>query len=58
MDDVVVGAFIMAIAIVGFLALTFIFGMYCGSQQVREDCNAYGKAKIGDVMYECKKVTP
>ena len=57
MDDVVIRAFIMAIAIVGFLTLTFIFGMYCGSQQVREDCNAYGKAKFGDVMYECKKVT-
>ena len=57
MDDIVVGAFIMAIAIVGFLASLFVFGMYCGSQQIREHCNAYGKAKIGDVMYECKKVT-
>ena len=54
MDDVVIGAFVIAIAIVGFLALIFIFGMYCGSQQVREDCNAYGKAKLGDVVYECK----
>ena len=57
MDDVVVGAFVIAIAIVGFLASLFVFGMYCGTQQIREDCNAYGKAKIGDVVYECKKVT-
>jgi len=54
MDEVVIGAFVIAIAIVGFLASLFIFGMYCGTQQVREDCVAYGKAKIGDVVYECK----
>ena len=57
MDDVVVGAFIMATAIVGFLASLFVFGMYCGTQQIREDCNSYGKAKIGDVVYECRRVT-
>ena len=57
MDEVVIGAFVVAIAIVGFLASLFIFGMYCGAQQIRDDCVTYGKAKISDVVYECKKVT-
>ncbi len=49
MDDVVVGAFIMAIAIVAFCV-----GLNQGAASVQKKCNAYGKAKIGDVMYECK----
>jgi len=54
--DGIVGAFFAGIAIVSLLALLFCFGLSEGEASVQKKCNAYGKAKIGDVVYECKKV--
>jgi len=55
--DGIVGAFFAGIAIVSFLAFLFCFGLSEGEASVQKKCDVYGKAKIGDVMYECKKVT-
>ena len=57
MDDELIGGFVAGIAAVGFLTLIFCFGVDEGEKSVQKKCDAYGKAKIGDVMYECKKVT-
>tara|TARA_R110000868_G_C10305607_1_gene711556 strand:- start:289 stop:465 length:177 start_codon:yes stop_codon:yes gene_type:complete len=57
MDDELLGGFFAGIAVIGFLALLFCFGLDQGETSVQKKCDAYGKAKIGDVMYECKKVT-
>jgi len=57
MDEGIVGAFFAGIAIVSLLALLFCFGLSEGEANVQKKCDNYGKAKIGDVMYECKKVT-
>jgi hypothetical protein len=55
-DDFVIGFFI-GIAVIGLLVLIFCVGLGQGAASVQEKCDSYGKAKIGDVMYECKKVT-
>jgi len=61
MDDGIVGAFFagiaIVIAIVSFVAFLFCFGLSEGEASVQKKCDVYGKAKIGDVVYECKKVT-
>ena len=58
MDDELLGGFIVGIVVVALLVLLFCFGVDEGEKSVQKKCDAYGKAKIGDVMYECKKVTP
>ena len=55
-DELKVG-FFAGVAVIGFLTLIFCFGVDEGEKSVQKKCDAYGKAKIGDVMYECKKVT-
>jgi len=55
-NDALIGGFFAGIAIVSLLALLFCFGLSEGEANVQKKCDAYGKAKIGDVMYECKKV--
>ena len=58
MNDELIAGFFAGAAIIGFLTLLFCFGLNEGEKSVQNKCDAYGKAKIGDVMYECKKVTP
>lgn len=55
-DDLVIGFFI-GVVVVGLLVLIFCVGLDKGAASVQEKCDAYGKAKIGGVVYECKKVT-
>jgi hypothetical protein len=55
-NDALIGSFFAGIAIVSLLALLFFVGMSLGENNVRKRCDTYGKAKIVDVMYECKKV--
>ena len=57
MNDVLIGGFFIWVTVVAALVLIFICGLDLGATSVQEKCDAYGKAKIGDVMYECKKVT-
>ena len=57
MDDELIGGFVAGVAAIGFLTLIFCYGLDQGAASVQNKCDAYGKAKIGDVMYECKKVT-
>jgi hypothetical protein len=57
MDDELMGGFVAGVAAIGFLTLIFCFGVDEGEKSVQKKCDAYGKAKIGEVMYECKKVT-
>ena len=55
MDDVM-GGFFTGIAVIGLLLLIFCVGLNQGAASVQNKCDAYGKAKIGDVVYECKRV--
>ena len=57
MDDDVMGTFFTGITVIGLLVLIFCIGLDQGAASVQNKCDVYGKAKIGDVMYECKKVT-
>ena len=57
MDNSLVEGFVAGLVVVALLVLLFCVGMSLGGNSVREKCDAYGKAKIGDVVYECKKVT-
>jgi len=52
-DDLVIGFFI-GIAVIGLLVLIFCVGLDQGAASIQDKCDAYGKAKLGDVMYECK----
>jgi hypothetical protein len=55
-DDLVIGFFI-GVVVVGLLVLLFCVGLDKGAASIQDKCDVYGKAKIGEVMYECKKVT-
>jgi hypothetical protein len=57
MKDFLIGGFFIWVTVVAALVLLFICGLDLGAASVQNKCDAYGKAKIGDVMYECKKVT-
>jgi len=57
MDDELIAGFFAGVAVIGFLTLIFCFGVGEGEKNIQKKCDAYGKAKIGDVMYECKRVT-
>ena len=57
MNDELIAGFLAGLAVIGFLTLIFCYGLDQGAASVQNNCDAYGKAKIGDVMYECKKVT-
>jgi hypothetical protein len=57
MDDDLTLGFFIGVVVVGLLVLLFCVGLDKGAASIQEKCDAYGKAKIGDVMYECKKVT-
>ena len=57
MNDELIAGFFAGVAVIGFLTLIFCYGLAEGEKSVQKKCDAYGKAKIGDVVYECKKVT-
>ena len=55
--DSLVEGFVAGLVVVALLVLICFVGMGLGENNVRKRCDTYGKAKIVDVMYECKKVT-
>jgi hypothetical protein len=55
-DNSLVEGFVAGLVVVALLVLIFCVGLNQGAASVQNKCDAYGKAKIGDVMYECKKV--
>jgi len=56
-DDSLVEGFVAGLVVVALLVLIFCVGLSAGEASVQKKCDTYGKAKIVDVMYECKKVT-
>ena len=58
MNDELIAGFFAGVVVIGVLTLIFCFGVDEGEKSVQKKCDAYGKAKIRDVVYECKKVTP
>ena len=57
MDDDLTLGFSIGVVVVGLLVLIFCVGLDQGAARVQDKCDVYGKAKISDVVYECKKVT-
>ena len=57
MDDALTLGFFIGVVVVGLSVLIFCVGLDQGAASVQNKCDAYGKAKLGDVVYECKKVT-
>ena len=55
-DNSLVEGFVAGLVVVALLVLIFCVGLSAGEASVQKKCDAYGKAKIGDVVYECKKV--
>ena len=56
-NDALIGGFVAGLVVVALLVLNFCVGLSAGEASVQKKCDVYGKAKIGDVVYECKKVT-
>ena len=55
-DNSLVEGFVAGLVVVALLVLIFCVGLSEGEASVQKKCDAYGKAKLGDVVYECKKV--